>query len=389
MKGFLVIILIGMIETNCVNSKSVYEKAKIDKIEWSIDAALPSADGIEKHPGVAGPAVGIIDNRLLVAGGANFPGGLPWNGVKKVYHDEIYLFEKKDGHITNASIVKQKLPKPIAYCATTTTEEGVIYMGGESEQGISDKVVLITNENAGLQFSDLPALPLPLTNLSAAYHDHTIYVAGGNSKDGPSNNFFSLDRSKPGAGWKVMPDVPVKISFAVMVVQSNGDHDCIYLLGGRRKNENGLSDIFNTVYEFDLKNNQWLQKPSLPYGISAGTGIADGSTTLLLFGGDKGETFSKEEKLNALIKNETDEQRKNGLVNQRIALLEAHPGFKGEVLVYNTITGACDKLNMMPVNSPVTTTAIKWNDEIIIPSGEVKAGVRTPGILIGKIILSR
>ena len=375
-----------MAELNCIDNKAVDRQEEINEIEWTVAAVLPSADGVEEQPGLAGPVAGIIGDLLIVSGGANFPGGMPWHGNKKVYHDEIYFFEKKDGQIVNAIVSKQKLPEPVAYCANVITPKGIVYIGGENEQGILDKVILIkynaiSNE---LIFSDLPSLPLLLTNLSAAYNDHTIYVAGGNSKDGNSNKFFSLDMSTPGANWQSLPDIPVKISFAVMAVQSNGENNCIYLIGGRRKNSNGISDIFNTVYQFDIKNNQWRQKQSLPYSVSAGTGIASGSNYILLFGGDKGETFSKEEKLNAAIRNEKDEQKNKELVKERIALLEAHAGFTSEVLLYNTITNTWKKLNPLPPGSPVTTTAIKWDDDIIIPSGEIKAGVRTPRILKAK-----
>ena len=381
---------VAMAEINCTtNNNKVVE---IDaEIEWSVAAMLPSADGVEEQPGLAGPVTGIIHNRLIVGGGANFPGGLPWHGNKKIYHDEIYLFEKRNGRIVNATVGKQKFPEPVAYCANVTTPDGMVYIGGENEQGILDKVVLVTSKETSHEiiFSDLPSLPLPLTNVVAAYSDHVIYVAGGNSKDGTSNKFFSLDLSKPGAGWQTLPDIPVKISFAVMTVQLNGDHNCIYLIGGRRKNSNGLSDIFNTVYQFDIKDKRWKQKRSLPYPVSAGTGIAIGSNHILLFGGDKGETFSKEEKINAAIRIETDEQKIKELTKEKIALLEAHGGFTSEVLLYNTITDTWEETTPLPSGSPVTTTAIKWGDDIIIPSGEIKAGVRTPRILMGKIITSR
>lgn len=359
---------------------------EIDKIEWSVAATLPSADGVGEHQGVAGPVTGIISNRLLVAGGANFPDGMPWRGAKKVYYDEIYFFEKKNSQIVTATVSKQKLPQPVAYCANVMTPDGLVYLGGENEQGILDKVVLAKYKATSneIDFSDLPSLPLPLTNLSAAYSNHIIYAGGGNSKDGNSNKFFSLDISMPGANWQALPDIPVKISFAVMAVQSNGDHNCIYLIGGRRKNSNGISDIFNTVYQFDIKDNQWKQKQSLPYSVSAGTGIANDSNHILLFGGDKGDTFSKEEKLSAAIRSERDEQKNKSLIKEKIALLEAHPGFTNDVLLYNTITDTWEKTNPLPSGSPVTTTAIKWGDDIIIPSGEIKAGVRTPNVLIGK-----
>jgi N-acetylneuraminate epimerase len=279
------------------------------------------------------------------------------------------------------------LPEAVAYCANVMTSEGLVYIGGENAQGILDKVVLVKKNVTSdeLIFSDLSSLPLPLTNLAAAYNNDIIYVAGGNSKDGNSDKFFSLDVSTPGASWQSLPDIPVKIAYTVMAVQSDGDHNCIYLIGGRRKNRNGISDIFNTVYQFDIKDNHWRKKQSLPYSVSAGTGIAIGSNHILLVGGDKGETFSKEEKLSAAIRTEKDEQKNKELIKEKIALLEAHAGFTSEVMLYNTITDTWEKTNPLPSGSPVTTTAIKWDDDIIIPSGEIKAGVRTPRILMGKL----
>jgi len=377
-----------MVNIHCTNNKMIHTQEGIEKIEWSVAAMLPSEDGIKEQPGVAGPIAGVLDDHLLIAGGANFPDGMPWHGAKKIYQDDIYIFENKNGKIVNGTVHKQKLPQPIAYCASVTTSEGIICIGGENENGFSDKVVLIryngaTNE---IQFSNLPSLPLPLTVLSAVCKNDILYVAGGNAAEGNSDKFFSLDLSNPNDGWKTLPPVPVKISFAVMLVQSNGDHDCIYVIGGRRKNSNGISDIFNTVYQFDLQSKQWKQKRSLPYAVSAGTGIAIQSNHILLLGGDKGETFSKEEKINAAIRDEKDEQKNKQLVAEKIALLESHAGFTSDVLLYNTIDDTWKKINVLPVGSPVTTTAVKWGGDIIIPSGEIQAGVRTPRILIGKII---
>lgn len=44
--------------------------------------------------GVAGPFVGISDDALIVAGGANFPDAPPWQGGKKMWHDKIHVLEK-------------------------------------------------------------------------------------------------------------------------------------------------------------------------------------------------------------------------------------------------------------------------------------------------------
>jgi N-acetylneuraminate epimerase len=373
----------SMVAINC--------KEEIDEIEWSVSSNLPSATGMKEQPGLAGPVTGIVHDYLLVSGGANFPDGMPWRGAKKFYHDDIYLFEKRNGQDIVASVSKQKLPQPVAYCANVMIPEGTIYLGGENQQGILSRVVMIKYDDKlyRLVFSDLPALPLPLTNLSAACINHMIYAGGGNSTDGSSNKFFSLDISKPGNSWQSLPDIPVKMAYAVMVAQSDGDHNCIYLIGGRRKNNDGISEIFNTVYQFDIEPGQWKQKQSLPYRISAGTGIAYKSNQILLFGGDKGETFSMEERLSASIRYEKDEQKNKKLVEQKVALLDNHPGFTNEVLLYNTITDTWKKTKPLPSGAPVTTTAINWENDIIIPSGEIKAGVRTSRILMGKLKASR
>lgn len=383
MKRFIFIMFVAMAGVDCSNNKILHREAEI---EWSVGAMLPPADGVGEQPGLAGPVAGIINNRLLVSGGANFPDGMPWRGAKKAYHDEIYLFEKENGRLGEATVSKQRLPQPVAYCANVMTPDGLVYLGGENEEGISDRVVLIGYDKIkdGLLFSNLPSLPLPLTNLAAACNGHMIYVAGGTSKGGNSDKLFSLNVSRPGEGWQSLPDIPVKVSYAVMVIQSNGEHDCIYLIGGRRKNSDGLSDILNTVYQFDLESKDWKRKQSIPYSISAGTGVADGSNDILLLGGDNGETFSQEEKISAAIRDEKDEERSKHLLKDKISLLEAHPGFITDVLLYNTINDTWERTRPLPPGSPVTTTAIKWGNDIIIPSGEIKAGVRTPRILIGK-----
>ena len=51
-----------------------------------------------------------------------------------------FLFCKKQGKdIVWNKKVKNTLPEPIAYCGNTSTDSGIVYVGGENENGISDK----------------------------------------------------------------------------------------------------------------------------------------------------------------------------------------------------------------------------------------------------------
>lgn len=387
MNRIILILISIMTGLTTLISNKISAQVKAGKIKWTVAATLPDASPTEKSLGVAGPVAGISNDVLIVAGGANFPDGMPWNGAKKIYQDEIYVFHKKKGRISKGKVSMQRLPQPIAYCASVSTGNGIIYLGGENENGISDKVVWMqyNAKDDTIHFTSLPSLPLPLTNAAAALVNNKIFIAGGDKKDGTSSQFFSLDLSLPHATWQTLATIPVTISFAVMAVQSNGENECIYLSGGRSKTQSGISTIYNSVYAYNLKSNQWLEKAPLPYTLSAGTGISIGSNEILLFSGDKGETFSKVEKMNLAIGKEKDEPKKQELVKEKIALLNAHSGFTKEVLLYNTVLDKWESAGSIPFDAPVTTTALKWGDCIIIPSGEIRAGVRTPQILSGKL----
>ncbi|MGF6925621.1 N-acetylneuraminate epimerase [Chitinophaga sp. W2I13] len=360
--------------------------AQVRNVQWSVAAVLPPAAGQPVQPGVAGPVAGISNDIMIVAGGANFPAAMPWNGGIKNYKQDIYIFRQDGkGNVLPGVVSRQTLPQPLAYSANVSMPEGLIYAGGENDHGPTDKVTLLTCNTAGeITFTSLPSLPVALTNLSGACYQHTLYIAGGESVNGPSAKFFSLDVSTPGTAWQTLADIPVAVSHAVMAVQDGG----VYLVGGRRKNSNGISDIFNTTYRYDLHTKAWTRKNPLPYPVSAGTGLAVGDHEILCFSGDKGAVFSKMEALNAAISAATDAIRKEALTNEKKALLNTHPGFTKEVLLYNTTTGQWKATNALTMEGPVTTTALLWNGVIMIPSGEIKAGVRTPVIISGKLFFN-
>jgi N-acetylneuraminic acid mutarotase len=300
----------------------------------------------------------------------------------------VYVLEERNKSKFNwVDPGKFKLNQKIAYGASVSTANGIICIGGENEKGISRSVFLLQWDavNKKIMIKNLPDLPLAMTNMTATVNKKIVYIAGGEILNGVSDQFYSLDLNKISEGWKRLPVLPKPISHAVMVVQSNGDHSCIYLIGGRKKNTNGISDLYFSVYEFDLKKNEWKEKKSLPYALSAGTAIANGTTNILLFGGDKGETFHQTEILIAAINAEKDETKKQELIQQKNKLQRSHPGFSNEVLSYNTFKDEWKLIDKIPAATPVTTTAVKWGNRVFIPSGEIKAGVRTPQILMGKV----
>lgn len=369
-----------------LSAESWAQKREFNNLNWRIAGKLPNPDGQSGAQGLAGAIVGLHNDVLFVGGGANFPGAMPWKGGQKKYYDILYTFVKHDENIISTGLIFT-LPFPTAYGASCSTPDGVIYAGGENEHGLSDKVVLIAwnNDLADVSVSNLPDLPYPVSNASIAFSDGVIFLAGGETPEGVSDNLLALNLKQAEREWKFMPRIPRRVSHAVMAVQSNGDRRSLYLSGGRKKNIDAVSDLYRDVYEFDLKRNQWLARSPLPYGLSAGSGIAIGASYLLLFGGDQGQTFQETEKLIAEINREQNQARKEQLQEDKSQLQSAHPGFSREVLLYNTITDVWTAVDSIPFDAPVTATAIRWGDDIIIPSGEIKAGIRSPHIIKASI----
>lgn len=135
------------------------QKPAVRSVEWRIAASLPSANGKEAL-GVAGPIVGVHNDVLLVAGGANFPAGMPWAGGKKVYHNEVFAYQKKGDSLV--LIKTTTLPFNLAYAACCTTPQGIVVIGGESENGLNDDVFLLQWDGIKRTSSFLRCLRCPL-----------------------------------------------------------------------------------------------------------------------------------------------------------------------------------------------------------------------------------
>lgn len=339
------------------------------RISWTQASQLP--DSLKKkHLGVAGAFVGVHNDVLLVAGGANFPNKMPWQGGIKAYHQNIYLFKRRGDSLS--CIGQQYLPKPTAYGMSTSTPQGIVCAGGENDKGDMNDVFL-WHWNASTQEAQttkLPPLPFPLVNALIASQEHKIYVAGGESKGQTRGDFLLLDLKNLSLGWQPLPALPIVTSHAMGGIANNR----LFLFGGRRKNPNGISTFYQEGYAFDFQQNLWTKVAPLPYSLSAGTCIAIDSQRLLLVSGDKGDTF---------LKVETLRQAKADTA-QISQYLRHHPGFIPNVWLYDTSHNKWHLLASMPTQGQVTTTAVLWEDDVYIPSGEIKAGVRTPAIWKGK-----
>lgn len=355
--------------------------------DWSLVAELPATENNELSKGYAGAVTGCFQNLLFVAGGANFPKGMPWEGGKKRYYNSGVIYR-----INNQGLQLQphrfQLPNNLAYPAVCSSNKGIFFAGGENENGPSNQAWLM-NWDADLEkvnFIRLPDLPFALANAAATYAGHKIFMAGGETATEALTQFICLDLKNVGKGWQVLASVPHPVSHAVLVNMCVSNSRKIYLAGGRKKNSNGISEFYQNVYKYQVDKNTWEEVAPLPYPLAAGTGAVLGKHQILLFGGDKGIRFHETELLISAIQKETDETKKQALIQEKNKLQVTHPGFSNELLMYQPKTDRWQAVGHIPFTTPVTTTAVKYKNKYFLPSGEIKAGVRTPHILMFKIL---
>lgn len=357
------------------------QTTKDDRLDWSVAFSLPADKEGKTHLGFAGPIVGVHNEVLLIGGGANFPGGMPWQGYKKEYGHTLYAYgHDDDGQAELLGV--WPLPDTSAYGANCHTPQGVVVAGGENESGLLADVLLIAwdTETKEPTFRSLPDLPEALTNASLALLGHTLYLAGGEKQDAVSNELLALDLSQPETGWQLQATLPYPVSHACLVAQANG----LYLMGGRKRNPGDVSDFYDSVWRYRPAIEEWTARAPLPEARSAATAVALGDGEILFIGGDDGGTFLQVEAAIAAISNETDSARRSALDAQKTALLEGHPGFDGSVWQYYIDDDTWQRRDEITLAAPVTTTATWWQGSLYLPSGEIRAGVRSPDVLVGK-----
>ena len=366
------------------------QKILMHSIKWKLATQLPASNGQSKSLGFAGPINGVNNNAFITAGGANFPNGLPWEGGKKYYSNEIFVLQKEDKKFVWNKKVKKSLPAPIAYCGVTSTDKGIVYAGGENESGISKESWIINwnSQDENIEIKPLPDLPLALTNVALTHIDDVVFAAGGDEAKKSSNRFFSLDLGDKNAEWKTLPDLPIAIANATLIAQKNSVEKSIYLIGGRTKTASGISELHHTTFAFDLDKNEWKKCADISDGknisnLSAAAGIAIGKNYILVIGGDNGTVFHKIETYISQISKASSEEEKEKLTRQKNALSIYHNGFYKGLLLYHTKLDKWENIGEYPYPAQVTTTTVKWGNDIVVSNGEIKPGIRTPDVIIG------
>ncbi|MCP4256607.1 MAG: sodium/solute symporter [Planctomycetes bacterium] len=356
------------------NFATVATAQSCDLLEWSELPALPDSIGF------AGPFVGVSNDALIVAGGANFPDGPPWDGFTKIWHaDAFVLTDTNDKWRTGF-----KLPRPIAYGVSVSWNGFIACLGGgDSEQHYSEAFLLRwTGET--IETIPLPSMPRACAFGTGVLAGDTIYVAGGQespTSESAMRSFLALDLSVPAdqRQWAELPAWPSEGRILSVMAVQDGD---VFLISGARlyRGPDQVTREFLTdCYRYCPQTRQWRRIADAPRSIVAAPnpGIPVGYAHILFLSGDDGKHFFEAGELK-----------------------DKHPGFGEDLHIYHTITDTWTQAGSFPKTvsadlgpqnnfgtwPPVTTTCTLWRGQYVIPTGEIRPGVRTPKVLAARRI---
>lgn len=331
--------------------------SQTESVQWSEFPALPDKLGF------AGMYAGVSSGAILAMGGANFPGKLPWEGGTKKWYDHIFVLPP--GGSWQLSPVR--LPAASGYGVSVSWRDKVIVAGGCNESAHLADVYSYEWKYGRMVTEPLPDLPRPLAYMTGALLGDILVVLGGSEAPAgpPTKTAWILNLENPEEGWKEIEPWPGPERILPV---SGVWKDQLFLMSGETSRQNSagakLRAILCDNYALSLSKTSdglkaiWTKRTPAPRGMSAGG-------TLPLLGSNKFFIWGGVDAVTAQYRTPA-----------------THPGITRSMLFYYPENDTWEYLGDQTRHaSRVTLPVIPYETSWLYVSGEIKPGIRTPGII--------
>lgn len=246
-----------------------------------------SSQGIEQ--GVSAMFTGVVEGRLLVAGGCNFPDEPAAEGGKKRYYDGIYSLQLNKMMTAGWKRIGS-LPQPLAYGAFVVWHEQLICIGGQTAEGPTAHVFSLTVKRGKSIVKELPSLPCTLDNAYAALLDDVVYVAGGNADGIPSDALYALRLDQPDHGWEHLSTLPDGARVQPVLAAAEGH---LYLMGGFSNKKGETPVVRRTAWSYKVSQKLWTEIAAPEHFVGGGCAMMLDDDHILCAGGVHADTFER------------------------------------------------------------------------------------------------
>jgi N-acetylneuraminic acid mutarotase len=297
----------------------------------------------------------------LVAGGANFPDKKPWEGGKKIWHDQIYALEEPKREWKHVG----SLPKPRAYGVSISWLDGIICIGGSDSSAHTSDVFRMSYKNSNLAIESMPNLPVPLANACGAIVQDVLIVSGGLEHPDATDchkrtwalDLRALKDNAATLQWIELAELPASPR---MLSTSASDGSAFWLIGGvtlsadpqGKPQREYLKECWKLEFDRNTMSGRWRAQEDLPVALAASPSPAIAQAgQLWILGGDDGTQVSS---------------RPN-----------EHRGFSKTIYQFDIDQNRWTPYSKSLSISHVTVPCVAWSDGWVIPSGEIRPGIRS------------
>lgn len=349
--------------------------------------------GIEK--GVSACYAGVVNQKLMMAGGCNFPDVPAADGGAKRFYRGIYTASLPQGE--DSLLVWEKageLPVEAAYGVAIPTAEGLVCIGGANQDGALSTTwrISLNDSLTEARIDSLPSLPCTLDNMGGTLIGRTLYVVGGNRNGIPSNTFYALHLDSLSAGWQQLDAFPgLPRVQPICVAQRKGGEVRLFVIGGFSPSTPTTPATLQTdAIAYRPSARQWtsiegpMGEDSATVSLGGGSGIAWGQSKIICTGGVHKDIF-----LSALKR---EQQMKQAVAAGNEALvktlkdagkaymsmdIEAYR-FNDKVWVYDTESDEWTIYEQTPHTARAGAIMVQTGEGFLNIQGELKPGIRTP-----------
>ena len=342
-----------------------------NRLVWDYAGSLPAHKGFDKNIGTAGLLQGIIEDYIVVGGGANFPEALE-KGGKKVTHKDLYLLKDVNGKLK--TIEQIQLDYPIAYGASVSVKEenAIYYLGGSPDSEHMRDVLKVTLKNGKLKTEIYAKLPLGFENGVAQYKDRKIYYGVGKienseGKNVNSNKFYVFDLKTKET--KELAEFPGEARQQTIGQILNNK---FYVFSG------GSNISYVDGYAYDFKTDTWKKVADVVVDnekilLLGANSIKISENKMLIIGGFDYKLWNE---ANYHLSNLKDEKLKA----YKASYFGAEPqsyNWNRKILIFDATKNSWKSIGEVPFDAPCGAALLLMNNNIYSINGEIKPGVRT------------
>lgn len=394
---WLLVALLAATFPACRQSGGKANKMKMIQIRWD----KLSTDGLQGDlaKGVSAAYAALINDKLIVAGGANFPGKQGFEGGSKAFYNQIVLYDETKKEWTEIG----QLPEAAAYGASVQTAEGTLWIGGNNASHSLNNVYRVSlPETGGVALEPLPTLPAPMDNFAGCASGDLVFVGGGNVDGTPSNAFFCINTKKDSV-WTELPPFPgIPRVQPVMVSVVEEGRESVYLLGGFFGGDaNTAPTIATAVLQYDVAAKVWTEagvqtdpETGKPFSLGGATAMTVDDRYIVCLGGVNHDVFLDAITTqyhigqNPALSPEEKQKQNREFSRKYMTQPVAYYRFNRECRVFDTKTEKWRTIDSSSDIARAGATLAGEADRFYAVQGELKPGVRSPQTFRGEIFIS-